>query len=386
MITDMLREAGYEVGFSGKGWGPGEFERFGWQENPVGKKHRSFEEFVAHRNSKAPFFFWIGNTDTATKGGKHPFLEDGEKIVGSSKLPVPPELPDCEELRKDLLHYYGGIAKLDEEVERAFRILERHGEWDRTIVIYASDNGWQMPRGLANCYDSGSRVPLAIRWPERVAGGRVVDAFVNVGDLGPTILEMAGLKPTREMSMKSILPVLLDRPDAHERSGVFLERERHANVRQGNLSYPMRAIRTKDYLCIHNLRSDRWPAGDPDVYFLHGRPFGDVDTTAVKDFLLMHRTDEAFQKFDRWIFAKRPAVELYDLRSDPHQLTNVAQEARYATVRDELSARIRNWMEETEDPRLDPTYDEWDRYPYYGKAPKSLPSVFDRVAFGDDSM
>ncbi len=135
----------------------------------------------------------------------------------------------------------------------------------------------------------------------------------------------------------------------------------------------MRAIRTEDFLCIHNLRPDLWPAGDPDVFFLHERPFGDVDTTAVKDFLLSHRTEEAFQKFDRWIFAKRPAVELYDLRSDPHQLTNVAQEARYEAVRDALLARIRNWMEETNDPRLDPAYDAWDRYPYYGKAPKASP-------------
>ena len=66
---------------------------------------------------------------------------------------------------------------------------------------------------------------------------------------------------------------------------MFLERERHAYVREGNLSYPSRAIRTQSYLYIRNLRPDRWPAGDPALVHSVG-PYGDVDGSPTKDLML----------------------------------------------------------------------------------------------------
>ena len=249
-------------------------------------------------------------------------------------------------------------------------VLEKAGKLDNTVVIYTSDNGWQMPRGLANCYDSGSRVPLAIRWGKNLAAGRKVDAFVNVADLGPTFLELAGLTPPSVMSMHSIKNLMLGKSDVFQRDAVFIERERHANVRKDNWSYPIRAVRTRDFLYLRNLRPDRWPAGDPDVLFLHGRPYGDVDTTGVKDFLLAHQNDPAYAKNMALIFGKRPAEEFYDLRSDPHQLINVADKPEYQETIQQHRRRVDEWMKETHDPRLDPSYDGWDKFSYYGKAPR----------------
>jgi arylsulfatase A-like enzyme len=260
--------------------------------------------------------------------------------------------------------------KLDDEAAQAIAALEKSSELDNTVVIYTSDNGWQMPRGLANCYDSGSRVPLAIRWGKKIAIGSKLDQFVNVADLGPTFLELAGLTPPPVMTMHSIKNLLLGEPDAAQRDAVFIERERHANVRHDNMSYPVRAVRTRDFLYLRNLRPDRWPAGDPDVLFLHGRPFGDVDTTMGKNFLLAHQNDPAYAKHIALIFGKRPAEELYDLRNDPHQLTNVAAKPEYADALKEHRARVDAWMKQTHDPRVDPTYDGWDKFPYYGKASK----------------
>jgi len=148
------------------------------------------------------------------------------------------------------------------------------------------------------------------------------------------------------------------------------ERERHANVRKENLSYPIRGVRTREFLYLRNLRPDRWPAGDPDVLFLHGRPYGDVDTTHVKDFLLAHEGDPAFAKKISLIFAKRPAEELYDLKSDPDQLDNVAHKAGYVDALQQCRQRVDVCMMQTNDPRIDPTYDAWDKFPYYGKAPR----------------
>lgn len=370
VVTQLLQASGYAIGYSGKPWAPGNIDVSGWSENPVGPKFKDFAEFQAKRDTDKPFFFWLGNTDTATKGGKTPYLEVAKAKLDATKLSSPPELPDCQEVRDDLLNYYGGVMKLDEEAAQAIELLEKVGQLDNTVVIYTSDNGWQMPRGLANCYDAGSRVPLAIRWGKLLTAGRSVDEFVNVADLGPTFLEIAGLTPPTEMSMHSIKNLLLGKADAVQRNAIFIERERHANVRHDNQSYPMRAVRTRDHLYIRNLRPERWPAGDPDVFFLHGRPYGDVDTTLVKDFLLAHQTDPVYAKHMSLIFGKRPAEELYDLRDDPHQLNNVANKPEYAEVLRRLHNRLDEWMKQTLDPRLDPANDDWDKFPYYGKAPK----------------
>ena len=368
VVTQLLREAGYDIGYNGKPWGPGNIEISGWKENPVGPKFADFSSFHATRNASRPFFFWIGNTDTATKGGRLPFIEEATKAgLDPAALVVPPELPDCPEVRQDLLNYYGGVLKLDAEAAQAIALLEKSGELDHTVVIYTGDNGWQLPRGLGNCYDKGSRVPLAIRWGKRLTAGRKVDAFVNLGELGPTFLELAGLASPPVMTMHSITKLLLGEPDSFRRDAVFIERERHANVRHDNLGYPVRAVRTRDFLYLRNLRPDRWPAGDPDVLFIHGRPFGDVDTTRTKDFLLARQNDPAYAKYIALIFGKRPAEELYDLRSDPHQLANVAGKPDYAEALKQHRARVDEWMKQTHDPRVDPAYDGFDAFPYYGK-------------------
>lgn len=370
VITELLKQAGYEIGYSGKPWGPGNHEISGWTENPVGPKFASFEEFHAGLGSGRPFFFWLGNTDTATKGGRLPFLEKAQSVLDPSKITIPPELPDAPETRKDLLNYYGGVMAMDETAAKAIEALEKAGDLENTIVIYTSDNGWQMPRGLANCYDAGSRVPLAIRWSGHLQPGRRVEKFINVAEIGPTILELAGVQPPSTMTLHSFRNLLIGLPDPTPRDAAFIERERHANVRRNNLSYPMRAIRTRNFLYIRNLRPDRWPAGDPDVLFVHGRPYGDVDTTLTKDLLLQHLKDPAFARAISLIFDKRPAEELYDLSKDPHQITNVARQPGYRRDLKNLRARLDRWMRDTDDPRTDPANDAWDSYPYYGKPPK----------------
>lgn len=373
VVTQLLRDSGYSIGYTGKPWGPGNQAISGWTENPVGPKFADFADFHAKRESGKPFFFWLGNTDTATRGGKMEFVEYArQEKIDPASLPIPPELPDCPELRDDLLNYYGGIVKLDRTAAEAISVLEKAGELDRTIIIYTSDNGWQMPRGLANCYDAGSRVPLAIRWGKELVAGRRIEEFVNVADLGPTFLDVAGLTPPAEMSMRSIKNLMLGKPDPAKRDAVFIERERHANVRHDNLSYPARAVRVRDFLYVRNLRPDRWPAGDPDVRFIHDRPFGDVDTTRVKDVLLERTDDPAFAKYIALIFGKRPAEELYDTRKDPAQIHDIANDPEYAETLQQLRSRVDDWMKQTSDPRVDPARDDWDKFPYYGSGTRAL--------------
>jgi arylsulfatase A-like enzyme len=220
------------------------------------------------------------------------------------------------------------------------------------------------PRAKANVYDGGTRVPLAIRWHGTVEAGRAIDAFVSLTDLAPTILEAAGLKPLEAMTGRSLLPLLRGQSQGG-RDRVFVERERHANVRRGDLSYPARAIRTSDYLYIRNFRPDRWPAGDPELYFAVG-PFGDIDGGPSKSLLLDRRSDAESARYFQLATAKRPAEELYDLRRDPDQLVNVAGQAAHRDAQARLRRDLDRWLRETGDPRATADDDRWDRFPYYG--------------------
>src|SRR6185369_8097750 len=108
----------------------------------------------------------------------------------------------------------------------------------------SGDNGWPFPRCKTNLHDSGTRQPLAVRWPAGMKAGRTLDDFISLTDLAPTFLEAAGMNPLPEMTGHSFLGLLTGAEKRGTRETVFLERERHANVRAGDLSYPARAIRT----------------------------------------------------------------------------------------------------------------------------------------------
>src|SRR5438093_5120978 len=165
------------------------------------------------------------------------------------------------------------IERFDRDISAMLQLLEDAGQLGNTLVVVTSDNGFPFPRGKATCYDAGTRMPLAVRWPARVKAGRVVDDFISLTDLAPTFLEAAGLKPLPEMNGRSLVPLLTSGKSGQVdpmRDRAFFGRERHANVRADNLGYPIRAIRTADFLYLRNFELDRWPAGDPPLY-------GDVD-------------------------------------------------------------------------------------------------------------
>jgi arylsulfatase A-like enzyme len=243
-------------------------------------------------------------------------------------------------------------------------LLEKDGRLDNTIVVMSGDNGWPFPRCKANLYDGGTRQPLAVRWPAKLKAGQVSDDFINLMDLAPTFLEAAGLKPLPEMTGRSFLGLLTGAEKSGSRNVVYVERERHANVRAGDAGYPARAIRTREFLYIRNFRPDRWPAGDPVAHKDPERPFGDCDDGPTKRWILNHRAEEK-ERFEL-CFGKRPAEELYDLKKDPDQIKNVAEAAEYGKMKAQLRADLDRWMKDTADPRAVKDDDHWDAYPYFG--------------------
>jgi len=367
--TDLLEQGGYLVGLVGKGWGPGSLEHSGRIRNPAGEEFGSVAEFLDKASPGRPFCLWFGSHDPHlpwTRGDRH------DEALDPAAIEVPPHLPDHPVVREDILGYYAEVRQFDQECGRIIAELRQRGLLDNTLLMMAGDNGWQIPRGLANVYDSGTHVPLVVRWPQLAQPARRAGEFVSFEDLAPTILEAAGLQPPAAMVGRSLLHLLRGGNEPH-RDAVFLERERHANARAGDLGYPCRAIRTQTFLYIRNLRPDRWPAGDPVLHFAVG-PYGDIDSSPTKDLLMRRPLPPDWGPCWRLCFEKRPAEELYDLSQDPHQLENVAGRPEYAARQRQLRARLEKWMADTGDPRVDPACDDFDRYPYYGRPARSRPA------------
>ena len=214
--TDELRKAGYKVGATGKAWSPGRLEP-GRTENPAGPIYEendrgsframrntdyagNFEDFMNEVNEGESFCFWLGTSEPHRGFEEGAGLKTGKDL---NKIVVPSVFPDNEIVRSDIADYLVEIEHFDLMVGRAIATLEKRGLLDNTIVVITSDHGMPFPRAKASPYDLGSRIPLAIRWPEGIEGpGRVVDSFVNLSDLAPTFLDAAELKIPSMMSAK----------------------------------------------------------------------------------------------------------------------------------------------------------------------------------------
>lgn len=362
VYPDILEENGYFVGLSGKGWGPGPLEGSGRARNPAGPQVKNFREFLAQVPDDKPFCFWFGShfphRDYKPGCGR----DSGMRL---EDVEVPPFFPDTPEVRNDILDYYWEVQRFDAQCGAVLNNLELSGRAENTMVVITSDNGMPFPRSKATLYEIGTHMPLAIRWPAKVKGGRTVDEVVSHTDFAPTFLEAAGLKPPPEMTGRSMMDLLCGDQPAR-RHAVFPERERHVNCRKDNLAYPARAVRTQDFLYIRNFNPDRWPAGDPKMWVAVG-DFGDIDTSPTKTLLLKRRDDPEIKPFFDLATAKRPAEELFDLKRDPWTIRNLADDPEYTGVKEKLAKRLDTWMAKTDDPRAaNPDDDRWDKYPYAG--------------------
>ena len=360
VYPDLLEQAGYFVGLTGKGYGPG--TNTGRPRNAAGPDFKNFGAFLAVRPENQPFCFWMGSHFP-----HRPYIAgDGEKHgIDPAKVVVPPYLPDNETVRRDICDYYFAVENFDQQAGEAIAALEKTGELDNTLIVMTGDNGWPFPRCKATCYETGTHQPLVVRWGKRVKGSRTVDDFVSLADLAPTFLDAAGLVPPQEMTARSFLKVLLSEESGlvdPARDHVLTGMERHvANGRVDGdaheVGYPMRTIITTDFQYIRNFHSNRWPAGDPPQGAVPafnalakntGAGYADVDAGLAKAWLMTHPDDPAFGR----AFAKRPGRELYDLRKDPFELHNLAGDPAFAATVRVLDARLMAELKATGDPRL----------------------------------
>ena len=410
----MLRDAGYHIGKSFKVWSPGTpadapyggqqyaYEKSGrafnnFSENAtamvkagksfadareklLGEVRGNFQSFLDARSSTQPFCYWFGPTLTHRTYEKH----SGQNLWGinpeSLKGKLPSFLPDVPEIRDDVADYMGEAQAWDAGVGVLIAELERRGELDQTIFVISGDHGMPgVPGGKCNLYDHGTNVALVVRGPG-IKSGRVIDDFVNLMDLAPTFLEIGQVPVPAVMTGRSILPLLKSAGQGQleaERTWVITGRERHvAGAREGELPYPHRALRTREFLYIRNFAPDRWPLGSPKFTGRADLPsfklieeatytvFADMDASPTKAWVVHHFDDPKYRWVYEYAFGKRPAEELYDLVKDPEQLHNVAADPGYASTLQKFSAELLTKLRAVEDPRVGPAPVKFENPPF----------------------
>ena len=378
VFPDVLETAGYFVGFTGKPWSPGSWEKGGRDRNPAGPEFGerkvdsfpaeglwdfdyagNFDDFLSQKPDDKPFLFWYGCYEPHRRYEQGIGLKSGKRLEDAV---VPPFLPDVELVRSDILDYYYEVEWFDRHLEQMLRRLEEAGELDNTLVVVTSDNGMPFPRAKANLYEYGTHVPLAIRWPAQVEAGRVVEDLIGFADFAPTFFEAAGLRPLAGMTGRSFMDALTAHNSGRvdrTRQWVLTGRERHTHSRYDNLGYPARAIRTYDFLYIRNLKPERWPLGDPEG-------FHDIDESPTKTLLKERRSDEGYQEWFEMAFGKRPLEELYDVRNDPGCIVDLARKPEFAEVRIKLARELEKQLTAQGDPRMLGHGDIFESYPRFG--------------------
>jgi arylsulfatase A-like enzyme len=375
----LLKETGFHTGFTGKGWGPGTCD----SGNPAGPQYSklkltppykgikdidyagNFSAFLDQKPEDKPFCFWLGTQEPHRSYEKDSWKKAGLKL---SDAVVPPFYPDNDTIRGDILDYAVEVTWFDRHVGLAIQELEKRGLLENTLIIVTSDHGMPFPRVKGQLYEEGFHVPMVAYWKGVIQPGRVIEDFVNFPDVAPTFLEAVGLKPHEQMTGKSFLDLLRSPKSGWidpSRDHVLLGKERHDIGRENedgkDLAYPVRVIRTKEFLYVYNIKPERWPVGNPELGLKN------CDNSPTKSYLTALTPDDPEYRYYEMSFGLRPEEELYQIQKDPHCMVNLAGNPEYEQVKARLKQQMTAELVAQEDPRMLGQGDVFDRYPYGGK-------------------
>lgn len=335
----------------------------------------NFRDFLDKRDGKQPFFYSFNPTNThrtwVRGSGKTLWGIEPDQLKGR----LPSSIPDTPVIREDFADYLGEAMAFDAACATILDELESIGELNRTLIVISGDHGAPgFPRGKCNVHDFGSRVLLAMRWPKHIAPKRTVAVPVSLIDLAPTFLAAAGLSSSDDPNGENLLPSLQDGgKDTDLRGWALIGRERHVgSARTDFLPYPVRAIRTAEFLYVRNFKPDRWPMGapldaanpEPDLSEIAKNTrtaFPDMDASPTKTWLIENRNDRNLTPYLACGWMRRPLEELYDVRKDPSQIRNLAQDPSYKDTLKLLREQLTGELESNQDPRLT---DAFDKLPY----------------------
>ena len=356
-LPTILKAAGYRTGIIGKlhinpvdsfSFDFHEIKGANFQRKNMGDYATFAKQFIS--SSETPFFLsvnypeahdpWITQVDDLPK----------TPLKREDVRPMPYMGLDSPALRQLVADYYNCISRLDSLVGDLMDVLENSGKAHNTIVIYLGDHGADMLRGKRTCYEGGLRIPLIMKWPEHIPPS-VNHQLVSTLDIMPTILSALKLDLPAELAGRPLQPLFKPEghPQAHWRDYFFAEYHTHAAAPN---YFPQRSVCTDRYKLILSLLPG---TTHPDYQDTMRKLEGDHESSGSSlkfdlEQMILHASSDVKTAYR--IMRVPPAVQLYDLKADPHEFVNLAGNAEYADIQTKLLSKLKQWRVMTNDPLL----------------------------------
>ncbi|MCV7088737.1 sulfatase family protein [Mycobacterium interjectum] len=330
-LPQMLSESGWYSALFGMQHETSYPKRLGFDEFDVSNSYCDYvvdrtEEWLrdsAENLAGQPFLLTAGFFET-----HRPYPRDRYEPADAAQVDPPDYLPDTPDVRGDLADFYGAIATADAAVGRLLDALAETGLDATTWVVFFTDHGPAFPRAKSTLYDAGTGIGMIIRPPtKRTVAPHVYDELFSGVDLVPTLLGLLGVHvPAGVEGVSHADALLAPGPRAEPvRQQVYTMKTYHDSFD------PIRAIRTKEYSYIENYAA---------------RPLLDLP--------LDIQESPSGQAVAPFISGPRPERELYDLRSDPSETTNLltgaqADDAGAEAIAADLAVRLHDWRQRTGD-------------------------------------
>jgi uncharacterized sulfatase len=295
------------------------------------------------RAAGQPFFSVINLVTTHESQIRGKF---GETLHDPARASLPPYIPDTAVTRRDWARYADLLTTLDQQVATILDQLEADGLADDTIVFFWGDHGQGLPRGKRWLYDSGTRVPLIIRWPGKLKPGAVCDDLVCFLDFAPTMLRLAGVDVPAHLHGRVLPPVEVvttansRQPSADSREFIFGHRDRMDET------YDLiRSARDTRFKYLRNFAPQRPYA--QNITYMNQMP-------TMREWRRLNAEGQLSGASALHFRETKPIEELFDTESDPHEVVNLADRPEHAETLARLRAALERWQDEVGDSGLIP--------------------------------
>jgi uncharacterized sulfatase len=331
--TDELRKAGYFVAWPGKtdfnfdppnGWCDTTAD---WTKKP--------DVLPADK----PFFAYINFTITHESQARPPLDQykkntarlTPDQFHDPATVTLPPYYPDTPTVRRNVAVYHDNVSAMDHLVGDVLKLIDARGWANNTVVFFFGDHGWGLPRGKRWPYDSGTRVPLLVRWPGQVQPGSVRDDLTCFLDLGPTVLSLAGVDKPARMQGRVMLGAKAEPAPAFVVS---------CRDRMDETYDRIRSVRGERFRYVRNFH--------PELPYFQWINYMD-QMPILQEWRRLAFAGQLNDTQKMWFARTKPAEELYDTQADPHEVKNLAADPAHAATLAGLRAALDKWMTDTND-------------------------------------
>lgn len=289
-------------------------------------------------------FFAIFNFQVTHESQIWSRAEDSLWVDPDLEVNIPPYLPDNEVGQRDMRRMYSNIAMMDYQVGEILKQLEEDGYLDNTIIFWYGDHGGPLPRQKRLLYESGVKVPLIVRYPDKRNAGETDDRLVSFIDFKPTILSLAGIEPPDYLDGKAF---------AGEFEAPAKRKYVHGAADRFDAQYDnIRMVRDNRYKYLRNYRPEQG-------YYLAVKYREQM--AVMQELLRMRDAGELDEYQAQWFRTSKPEEELFDTWQDPHELKSLAADPAYAEKLEELRKECDRWIAETGDMGLMPEQEYIER-------------------------